>query len=513
MKKAKTKILVPVSRRKRVAKRCMIASVILPPAIIAIMVLTVAFGIYAKNHDASVASYPVMRSPMRPDRLLVFAPHPDDETLGAAALMRQARLNGCDVNLVVCTNGDGFRVGVARSFHLLRVGASDFKRYGYMRQGETRTAMSILGVQPSHITFLGYPDRGLMPMWTTNWSPTHPFKSPFTQSDHCPYTDSPDPHAPYCGAAILSDIKNQIVMDRPTDVFVTHPSDDHPDHAAASVFVKTALDELRESGIPWAQHIRLHYYIVHRGDWPIPQGLSEDTALPAPEQMANLDTRWEQLPLSTRDRQRKYAAIQRYTSQVAVTARFMYSFDRKNELFGMMNPTTANSIPRVPNGAVLLDRLHSHWPSMPPFIMDPVGDSVPRAFQQGGDVKAVYACQDDDAFYVRAEMRSSLESQIAYNLIVRTVPMFGAPPHAVSVTTRPGIQFAVQKAPGTPGVTYSWHGKYMDFMIPRALVIGPVHGFDALYLQASTRIAGMTLDKTGFRGAPLSGLLEASAKR
>src|SRR5574340_1404799 len=47
-----------------------------------------------------------MTAPGRGDRILVVAPHPDDESLGCAGLIKQAVENGADVHVVVMTNGD-----------------------------------------------------------------------------------------------------------------------------------------------------------------------------------------------------------------------------------------------------------------------------------------------------------------------------------------------------------------------------------------------------------------------
>ncbi|MEX2355524.1 MAG: PIG-L family deacetylase, partial [Thermaerobacterales bacterium] len=54
------------------------------------------------------------------DRILVFAPHCDDETLGAGGILHTAGRLGCARKVVLLTNGDGFRYGVSGRFHRLR---------------------------------------------------------------------------------------------------------------------------------------------------------------------------------------------------------------------------------------------------------------------------------------------------------------------------------------------------------------------------------------------------------
>ena len=48
-------------------------------------------------------------------RLLVLSPHPDDETLGAAGLIRRVVKAGGTVRVVLLTSGDAFAEGVETS--------------------------------------------------------------------------------------------------------------------------------------------------------------------------------------------------------------------------------------------------------------------------------------------------------------------------------------------------------------------------------------------------------------
>ena len=40
------------------------------------------------------------------DRVLILAPHPDDETIGTAGVLQQAKKAGAQVKVVCFTNGD-----------------------------------------------------------------------------------------------------------------------------------------------------------------------------------------------------------------------------------------------------------------------------------------------------------------------------------------------------------------------------------------------------------------------
>src|ERR1700741_1270027 len=76
--------------------------------------------------------------------ILVFGPHPDDETLVAGGLVLAAVLAGDTVKMIVVTNGD-----------LSGVDA------GLRRQAESVAAEQVLGLTEQDVIFLGYPEGSL----------------------------------------------------------------------------------------------------------------------------------------------------------------------------------------------------------------------------------------------------------------------------------------------------------------------------------------------------------------
>src|SRR6266705_5268163 len=102
-----------------------------------------------------------------PVDLLVFAPHPDDEVIGAAGLVRRAVESGKRVLIVFVTNGDAYANAasalVHRSVDELRAG--DYLVLAAARQREAIDADRILGVNPRDLIFLGYPDGGLAELY------------------------------------------------------------------------------------------------------------------------------------------------------------------------------------------------------------------------------------------------------------------------------------------------------------------------------------------------------------
>ena len=70
-------------------------------------------------------------------RLLIFAPHCDDETLGTGGLILAARRQGIQVKVVILTNGDGFLFATIRDFRKIYPRPADYIRLGEMRQRES----------------------------------------------------------------------------------------------------------------------------------------------------------------------------------------------------------------------------------------------------------------------------------------------------------------------------------------------------------------------------------------
>jgi LmbE family N-acetylglucosaminyl deacetylase len=80
---------------------------------------------------------------------VVFAPHPDDETLGCGALIARKRRAGANVVVVIATDG-----GLSPRGKAQEVAA--------MRFEEARRACAALGVESNDVVFLGMEDGGLI---------------------------------------------------------------------------------------------------------------------------------------------------------------------------------------------------------------------------------------------------------------------------------------------------------------------------------------------------------------
>lgn len=78
---------------------------------------------------------------------LIFAPHPDDETLACGGLIARKRAARADVWIVILTDG--------RHSHSRLVDGEELAR---LRRQEALAAARVLGVEESHVLFLGHED-------------------------------------------------------------------------------------------------------------------------------------------------------------------------------------------------------------------------------------------------------------------------------------------------------------------------------------------------------------------
>lgn len=88
-----------------------------------------------------------------PRCLLVIAPHPDDETIGAYALMTRLRRRGVAVRILVVTDGGASHTASP---------TWPWQRLIRERRCETLRAVRSLGIFRGDVTFLGLPDGRLV---------------------------------------------------------------------------------------------------------------------------------------------------------------------------------------------------------------------------------------------------------------------------------------------------------------------------------------------------------------
>ncbi len=262
------------------------------------------------------------------DRILVLAPHPDDEVLGAGGVLQRAVSLKLPIKVVFLTNGDSNQW----SFMIYRkhpvVMPKAVQQMGLIRRDEALSAAETLGVGASNLVFLGYPDFGTLNMWNAHWNQRRPYRSLLTQVNKVPYSGSLRPGAFHKGEEVVADLRTILREFKPTKVFVSHPADHNGDHLSLYLFLRVALwDEQMEQGI------RIFPYLIHYLGWPKPQGFHPEKVLVPPKALSRM-VKWVQFHLTDEEFNKKKAALKAHKSQYGSTPKYLLSFIRPNELFG-----------------------------------------------------------------------------------------------------------------------------------------------------------------------------------
>ncbi|HOW36460.1 MAG TPA: PIG-L family deacetylase [Candidatus Omnitrophota bacterium] len=262
------------------------------------------------------------------DRILILAPHPDDEVLGCGGIIQKAVALKLPVHIVFYTYGDNNQWSflVYRKHPVLVPGA--VKKMGLMRHDEALAASKALGVPAENLTFLGYPDFGTMSIWYAHWGNRPALRSMLTRVNKVPYAGALRPGAPYKGEEIVKDLTAVLRGFRPTKIFVSHPTDHNGDHLSLYLFTRVALWNLGEDFTP-----QIYPYLIHRAHWPHPKGYRPEEALVPPEPLKE-EVSWFVSPLSPEEISRKEAALKAHRSQYRSSEKYLLSFVRANELFG-----------------------------------------------------------------------------------------------------------------------------------------------------------------------------------
>lgn len=252
-------------------------------------------------------------------RLLVVAPHPDDEALGAGGMIADAVRRGTTVEVVVASDGEAGRDKSRRARDL-----------GAVRVTESRRALATLGLGAGAVRFLHYADGHLAAAWGEHWVAA--------RSDGSAVS----------AAAVVDDLRAALRGLAPTALVLPMPLDQHADHHALDRFTLLAvLGELDAAPEP-----ELLGYLIHGGrDWPVvpPRDACLRTVFP-----------WTRMLLGPPAVAEKAALLHRYATQVGRGGRLML-FAGRNELFARGEVLHANrpmsavrpGVHRAPGGVVI----------------------------------------------------------------------------------------------------------------------------------------------------------------
>ncbi|MBX3688295.1 PIG-L family deacetylase [Dokdonella sp.] len=95
------------------------------------------------------------------DRLLVLAPHPDDETLASGELIQLALAAGAHVRVLFVTDGENNPWPQRWMEMRLWINAAARRRWGERRRGEAVAALKVLGDGAITFRFLGFADQSV----------------------------------------------------------------------------------------------------------------------------------------------------------------------------------------------------------------------------------------------------------------------------------------------------------------------------------------------------------------
>ena len=262
------------------------------------------------------------------DRILILAPHPDDEVLGCGGIIRKSVKMNLPLRIAFLTNGDYNQW----SFMLYRkrpvLMPKAMEAMGLIRHDEAVAAAKELGVSSEHLTFLGYPDFRTLNIWYSHWGDRPPAKGMFTEAKAVPYSNAFRPGALYKGDEILQDLKKIMLEFKPTKIFLSHPSDHHPDHRALYLFATIALWDLHNE-----LQATLFPYLIHYKKWPTPEGYLPGDPIEPPQLFQKAIT-WQINPLNNEEINAKHNAIKKHKTQYGSNAKYLLSFMRTNELYG-----------------------------------------------------------------------------------------------------------------------------------------------------------------------------------
>lgn len=267
---------------------------------------------------------------IKEDRVLILAPHPDDEVIGVGDVIQRAIKSGAKAKVVLFTNGDNNELSFIVYEKRLTFRKREFLHMGEVRRKETLAALSFLGISQDNIIFLGYPDFGTMEILTKYWATVKPFKTLFTRVNKVSYPEAMSMNAPFVGESILKDLKTIILDFKPTKIFVAHPADTNRDHRSLYLFLQVSLWDLAGQIKP----PQIFPYIIHIVGWPKPRGYHPDLELIPPKKLKDSEIAWQRLELTDEEIKKKHDAISFYKSQIEYNPRYLFTFARKNELFG-----------------------------------------------------------------------------------------------------------------------------------------------------------------------------------
>lgn len=416
------------------------------------------------------------------DRVLILAPHPDDESIATGGVIQTALEAGSQVKVVLLTNGENNELSFIAMKKRFVLAPREIVKMGEMRHQECVAAMMSLGLNQSDVVALGYPDYGTMEIFQKYWGKVKaPFRAMLSRKRQVPYENARSFGKPYVGESILGDLEAILLDYKPTKIFVSHPVDVNRDHRAAYLFLKVALWDLEDK----IARPDVFPYLVHALGWPAPRGYFPEKVLYVPNDLVKSDIIWNTFTLDNAKIEKKRAAIKSHVSQNRGIPKYLVSFARRNELFGDYPPVPiVRQMSSVPVWQQVTT-VQEEKPSM-------------RAKESDQIAGLAYARQGN-SLEVRLHLKRAINGQMGVTIFLfgykKGVP-FGQMPKISLVVGLDGFHLKDKKKNvSSKDVIYKQADKEMIFIVPLSVLGSP----DRILSCAQTAFYDLPFDQTAWR--------------
>ncbi|HNR66373.1 MAG TPA: PIG-L family deacetylase [Atribacterota bacterium] len=247
--------------------------------------------------------------PQQGDTVLIFAPHPDDETIACGGYINESVKRGAEVHIVLVTDGN------RRNLQVLR----------YL---EFENATRTLGVPGENLVYLNYPDSRLA-------------------LENC--------------EKLKEVLAEQIEKVQPDILLYPHPNDTHKDHSTVGTIIEEIMQQMKEKvGVKeyllgyedlvkeevWeelevvekiAKKITCYKYLVHHAYFPYPKKYAPELFVLPPLDLVTIEGGWEKFMLSEETKKTKERALRAYVSQLRnpLLKNLLEASIRENEIFAV----------------------------------------------------------------------------------------------------------------------------------------------------------------------------------
>ena len=278
--------------------------------------------------------------PASGERILVFAPHPDDEVVSLGGWLADRIASGATVWAAIVTDGEAFPKAIranriARS-PILR--SPEFLRLGKLRREEGRRSLACLGIPSERRFFLGYPCNALWKIYRSS-HPDEPIRSKATNQRFGLAElglEKGGVH-PFSRNAWAADTDALLKKANPDVILLPYQLDSNSDHRAVGMMVG---ERWRLGG----KHGGIMGYLVHHGSrfqYPRPLGYHPMAPLNAPPGFPKPTT----VLVSWRGMDVKEKAIRFHKTQVNLKDGFLLGFIRRQKIFWPLNPLDLERFP------------------------------------------------------------------------------------------------------------------------------------------------------------------------